>query len=74
MVLKEVEISIIGVFGQLDLLSNLMEEQLVHLTVNLVLKPYQFGKLSFKLSVKMTENMSRQYFFPMKNTVVSSQC
>ena len=74
MVLKEVEISIIGVFGLLDLLSNLMEEQLVLSTVNSVLKPYQFGKLSFKLSVKMTGNTSHQYFFPMKSTVASFQC
>ena len=74
MVSKEVEISIIGVFGLLDLLSNLMKEQLVLSTVNLVLKLYLFGRLSFKLLVNKTENMSHQFCYLMKSTAVSLEC
>ena len=69
-ILKEVEISTIGVFGQLVHLSNRMEQQLVHLTANSVLKPYLFGKQSAKLFKNKIENMNLQFFYHMKSMEV----
>lgn len=43
MALKGEEISIIGEFGQEDLVSKATNQQLGHLIASLVLKHYQFG-------------------------------
>lgn len=68
---KEVGISIIGVYGLAELLSNHMEVQLGHLTVSLEHKHCQYGKPYVRQSNKKTENMNLQYFYHMKNMVVS---
>ena len=67
---KEEAISIIGVYGLEDHPSRATLKLLVHLTVNLVLKLYQFGKQFPIWSVKRTESTIQTFCYPMRSTAV----
>ena len=67
---KEEAISIIGAYGLEDLLSKVTLKLLVHLTVNLVPKLYQFGKQFPRWSVKLTESTIQTFCYPMRSTAV----
>jgi len=64
---KEEEISTIGEFGLVDLLSSNILTVLVHLTVNLELKLYLFGKLSAKQWAQKTGNTNLQFCYLMRD-------
>lgn len=68
---KEEEISIIGVSGLEELLSSHTKLQSVPLTVNLVPKLYQFGKVLNNLQNNKTDHISPQSYLFMKGITVS---
>ncbi len=72
-ILKEGEISIIGVFGLVDLHSKVMQLLLVLLIVNLEHKLFLSGKQYVKLFKKKIEDINQIFFCPIKDMVADSQ-
>jgi hypothetical protein len=72
-ILKEGEISIIGVFGLVDLHSKVMQLLLVLLIVNLVHKLFLSGKQYAKLFKKKIEDINQIFFCLIKDMVADSQ-
>jgi hypothetical protein len=72
-ILKEGEISIIGVFGLVDLHFKVMQLLLVLLIVNLEHRLFLSGKQYVKLFKKKIEDINQIFFCHIKDMVVDSQ-